>query len=83
MCLSVRKTFETCCGSISGLLEARQDVIIEKTPIVHQSEIVETVEVEEKIFISDRLASMTQATRKFFNECKHAAGSLQKSMLYK
>ena len=82
MCLSVRKTFENCCGSISGLLEARHDDKTDKTTD-HQSEIVETVEVEEKIFISDRLALMTQATRKFIIECKHAAGSLQKSTFYK
>lgn len=81
MCLSVRKTFETCCGSISGLLEARHDAIEKTTD--HQSEIVDTVEVDEKIFISDRLALMTQATRKFFIECKNAAGSLQKSTFYK
>lgn len=80
MCLSVRKTFENCRDSINGFREARHE---EDKP-QHQEEMVSNVEViEEKIFISDRLASMTQMTRKFFNDCRHAAGSLEKSMFYK
>lgn len=78
MCLSVRKTFETCCGSISGLLEARQEIMADN----HQNETDDDA-VEEKIFISDRLALVTQATRKFLIECKNAAGSLQKSAIYR
>lgn len=82
MCLSVRKTFETCCGSISGLLEARQEIMVDKTADNHQNETDDDA-VEEKIFISDRLALVTQATRKFLIECKNAAGSLQKSAIYR
>lgn len=93
MCLSVKKTFENCRDSMSGLMETRQenknnnnvDCSQKAFAAVDQNENVEeeVVVVEEKIFISDRLALMTQMTRKFFNECRHVAKSLEKSTFYK
>lgn len=80
MCLSVNKAYESCCESMNKILEARQD----RHKKIEEKENVDSVEVvEEKVFISDQLALMTQMTRKFFNKCKLAAGKFQESTFYR
>lgn len=86
MCLSVNKAYENCCESMNKFLEARHDQnreIKEKENVDITAATAETVVVEEKVFISDRLALMTQMTRKFFFKCKLAAGKLQDSTFYR
>lgn len=80
MCLSVNKAIENVRESLSGLLEARQDMNIKADRNNDkQSEEV----VEEKAFISDRLAQMTQLTRQLVLDCKNRATQMQKSTFYK
>lgn len=83
MCLSVNKAYESCCESMNKILEARHDQNREIEEKENVDSAVETVVVEEKVFISDRLALMTQMTRKFFFKCKLAAGKIQESTFYK
>jgi hypothetical protein len=82
MCLSVNKAYENCCESINKILEARHDRQDEKENVDSAAETM-TTEAEEKVFISDRLAHMTQMTRKFFCKCKLAAGKMQESTFYR
>jgi hypothetical protein len=79
MCLSVNKAIENVRESLSGLLEARQDMNIKTDRNNDKQEEA----VEEKAFISDRLAQMTQLTRQLFIDCKNKATQMQKSTLYK
>lgn len=82
MCLSVNKAYENCCESMNKVLEARQDRHKEIDEKEKENE--GNVEVfEEKVFISDHLALMTQLTRKFFMKCKLAAGRFQESTFYR
>lgn len=86
MCLSVvKRTFTSLRDQINDLRETQQSSNLKNEISNDQSENVDVVEAtaDEKIFISDRLASMTQMTRKFFVECKHFTAVLQKSMFYK
>lgn len=81
MCLSVNKAYESCCETMNKFLEARQD----RLEVTEEKEILDSANVvaEEKVFISDHLALMTQLTRNFFNKCKLAAGRLQESTFFR
>jgi hypothetical protein len=76
--LSVNKAIENVRESLSGFLEARHDMNNKADRNTELSE-----EVDEKVFISDRLAQMTQLTRKFFIDCKIKATQMQESTFYK
>lgn len=89
MCLSVNKAYENCCESMNKVLEARHEqqrklnIVEEKKENVDNAAAAELVVSEEKVFISDHLALMTQMTRKFFIKCKLAAGKMQESTFYR
>ena len=71
--MCVNKAYKNC---ESSLQEARQDY--------HDKKYDQNKNLaEERIFISDHLALMTQLTRKLFAKFKSSVGKLQDSAFYK